>query len=537
MSATTRKATKTPAPKSAYAKQLDRRRAKGAPPAEPTYFNWTEPDTFPEALKLHMHRHAESCRTLWSAIVQGNDRLHPATIRFWRNGSKTPRSASSMRYLNRIEARYSLPVGYFAAKLPHTGRARAREPIKSLSKAEQRRYAWHLPEDFNDLPCSTRQEILEWVRRVIITGTTEYRRYHAISVKQRFGLRFPDLTTNDRGDDEEEEINYVSHVDPDVHVGGRVAPPRLISEMRALLRFKTSTLTPPGYARRGAWGPETAVQKVEHLGLMLGALTAPTTHSVRGYGVELNQISLAHLVFPAVWDWYVQWRERRRGFYTMWEVDMLGLVAGLTSESTGWLTQTASLTELIVPLPDIVTASDVAEAKADWRGACARMHAHATMRAKEIARVSRVHRDPFEPILPVLEAPSPLREYRKIADEIERLTPDTALYPTAAAQARRALLIFRSACTLDCGRRTFDNCCSVRRARRTPRSASSSASSAENCVGLTATRSGKCSFRPARSRTRDRPSLAVNPSAYRCRRKIASTTRWKPTYGRIAPSS
>ena len=32
------------------------------------------------------------------------------------------------------------------------------------------------------------------------------------------------------------------------------------------------------------------------------------------------------LVFPSVWDWYLQWRERRRSFYTKCEVDMLGVV-------------------------------------------------------------------------------------------------------------------------------------------------------------------------------------------------------------------
>lgn len=36
----------------------------------------------------------------------------------------------------------------------------------------------------------------------------------------------------------------------------------------------------------------------------------------------------------------------------------------------------------------------------------------------------RVHRDPFEPIMCVLEADSPLAEYRKITDEIIKRLPD-----------------------------------------------------------------------------------------------------------------
>jgi hypothetical protein len=64
-------------------------------------------------------------------------------------------------------------------------------------------------------------------------------------------------------------------------------------------------------------------------------------------------------------------------------------------------------------------------------------------RAREIERVARVHRDPFEPILVVLEAPSPLAEYRKIADEIVRLMPDRRRYPKCAAEALRSLLLIR----------------------------------------------------------------------------------------------
>ncbi|CAH0343236.1 hypothetical protein RHI9324_04969 [Rhizobium sp. CECT 9324] len=45
-------------------------------------------------------------------------------------------------------------------------------------------------------------------------------------------------------------------------------------EMADLIRFKTSTLTAIGFQRNGVWGEETASQKIEHLGLMFGALAA-----------------------------------------------------------------------------------------------------------------------------------------------------------------------------------------------------------------------------------------------------------------------
>lgn len=55
----------------------------------------------------------------------------------------------------------------------------------------------------------------------------------------------------------------------------------------------------------------------------------------------------------------------------------------------------------------------------------------------------RVHRDPFEPIMCVLEADSPLAEYRKITDEIVKRMPDENRYPRPAAEAVRSFLLLR----------------------------------------------------------------------------------------------
>ena len=50
----------------------------------------------------------------------------------------------------------------------------------------------------------------------------------------------------------------------------------------------------------------------------------------------------------------------------------------------------------------LVTPQDVQAAHDDWDGFCETMHRHALVRAREIGRVARVHRDSFEPILPTL---------------------------------------------------------------------------------------------------------------------------------------
>jgi hypothetical protein len=68
---------------------------------------------------------------------------------------------------------------------------------------------------------------------------------------------------------------------------------------------------------------------------------------------------------------------------------------------------------------------------------------HSNDRIKEVTWVSRVHRDPLEPILVILEAPSPLTEYRKITEEIVRLMPNENIHAKAPAEAVRSFLMPR----------------------------------------------------------------------------------------------
>jgi hypothetical protein len=213
--------------------------------------------------------------------------------------------------------------------------------------------------------------------------------------------------------------------------------------MAALMTFKTATLTPAGYRRRGVWGEETASQKLEHLGLMFGALAAPPIGPARGLGVPLDALCFGMLALPRVGDWYLGWREQRRGFFTAWEVDMLGIVAGLTNAETGWMTQTPALVRRLQPIGGLIDEAEIAALRSDWSSGCERLHRHAIDRAKEPARVTRVHRDPFEPILAGLEADSPVGEYRKIAEEVLKFAPSARRHSKAGAEAVRSFLLIR----------------------------------------------------------------------------------------------
>ena len=345
---------------------------------------WIDPECFADALDLHMRRHGDSAKRVAKALENTATENTAAyvdaqTIQVWRRGLKIPRAPRSLYALEYIEKRYRLPPGYFLAKLPNTNRCTSAGTISGISQSERRRLAWHLPTDFDRRPLKEREEILEWVQRVVISGSTEYRRFQAAAMKQRYSIRFPGLagqSTRARGlyrfcRDEDGALP-----DPDIAASAVDAPPQLAQEMEELLRFKTSTLTAFGYQRNGVWGEETASQKVEHLGLMFGALAAAPTGAIHGFGVPLKSLTFGLLVFPIVWDWYIQWRERRRGFYTAWEVDMLQVAVALTRAETGWLRQSPQIADRIAPIPSLITEHDIAAVRADWGGACERMYKH-----------------------------------------------------------------------------------------------------------------------------------------------------------------
>jgi hypothetical protein len=433
-----------------------RAKAKTGVPPKPVeefpkpLFDWQgDPQDFQQALIYHMRRHGDSYWHLYRAVVGEHEAFDHGTLLTWVNGKKVPRSLNSFEILSRIERRYRLPSGYFKSKLPHQSRSGSGHDVGSdITPTERRRLAWHLPDDFNSLPFGKREEILEWVRRVIISGSTDYRRFQAATIKQRYAIRFPGVSYGgtlspraDSGSDGASDHQTIE--DPDLLTGVVDVPPRLAMEMANLIRFKTATLTTLGFQRNGVWGEKTASQKIEHLGLMFGALAASPKSAVKGFGVPLHQLTFGLLVFPGIWDWYLQWRERRRGFYTKWEEDMLTVLLSMVRPETGWMWQHPELIQNVKPIPGLITAPEIAAAQKDWRAVCEVCFKHASQRCKEIQRVARVHRDPFEPIMCILEADSPLFEYRKITDEIVKRMPDEDRYPRAAAEAVRSFLMLR----------------------------------------------------------------------------------------------
>lgn len=376
--------------------------------------------------------HGDDASALHRSLTARGVRIQRSTLTSWLNGSKAPRASDSFSALEEIERYYKVTPGTLTTLLPHRARATLGLQIEGASRSEMRQLSWHLPNDFHQRPTPQQAQILEWVRTVVIAGATDYRRYQAAASRQRFGFRFSEMA--DRNDLAAQARLQQSDLR---------APDSLQAEMSDLIAFKTATLTPRGFRRNGVWGPDTASQKLEHFALMFGAMAADPAGPVRGLGIPKEHLSFGLLIFPAVWDWYLAWRSDKRGFFTSWETEMLGVAIGLTRRETGWIRQTPSLSGAIAPIDGLISEAEFSVAQIDWTSACDQFHDYAMSRAKELQRITRVHRDPFEPIMCVLEADSPVGEYSKIADEILKRIPDERLYPRAAAEAVRSFLMVR----------------------------------------------------------------------------------------------
>lgn len=92
------------------------------------------------------------------------------------------------------------------------------------SASERRRLAWHLPDDFNSRSFGEQEEILAWVNRVIISGSTEYRAFQAAAIRTRYAVRFRAFQGGQRR--EEDEVGAVGDVDDELRTGVVDAPPQ-----------------------------------------------------------------------------------------------------------------------------------------------------------------------------------------------------------------------------------------------------------------------------------------------------------------------
>jgi hypothetical protein len=215
--------------------------------------------------------------------------------------------------------------------------------------------------------------------------------------------------------------------------------------MLDLVHCQTAALSPVHYRRYSPWKISTMTTNVRIFGQLFGALAAPSDRPICGMGVPPDSLTFGLIVFPTVLDWFFRWRQVRRGFFSVAERNLLYSVVALTRKDSGWVRQNPDLANSLVEIEGLVAAKDIADAKKDWNAACDRSLSFSQSRSRELCRIVRQHRDPFEAILPVLKSSSPLSEYKKIVDEIERALSEPVSSEIEYAKIVRAFLLVRIA--------------------------------------------------------------------------------------------
>lgn len=389
---------------------------------------------FHKAFKIHMQRCGDTLETLLAAAEKSAPKVHVLSIVGWVQAKAAPRSKKAFVWFNWLERRYGLSEDYFRSKLygsvdSHLNIAlrRRKGPACSLLR-------WHLPADFNQRSVREREKIVQWISDNILPCSTDYGRYISRVCNQPFALRFPAIIAKGKRRPAGTLSDEPALVD---------APRGLSAEVADMVKFKTETFTALGFERNSRWKGVTAKSKVHQLGLLFGTLVASPNSEIAGFGIPAEHLSVGLLVFPALWDRYLEWCKKRRGFFTRFEQSLLHDFRSFTRSGTGWMLQRPDLAEGLQPLPGIISQVDISIVQRNWSQACAVLHQHMKMRSKDLGHIIRQHRDTFAPIMVILNSNSPLGEYRKIADEVMRRMPDQNAQPKAAAEAMRAYLLLR----------------------------------------------------------------------------------------------
>jgi hypothetical protein len=414
---------------------------------QPYHKTKREKGVFSNLLQVQMERHGDNAHTLYQAVCKPGEKFNDDTIRNWLAARNAPRWATSKELLRRIERRYGLPLGYFNSKLnPDSATQRA---VKNVTLAQQHVVRWHLPDDFDNRSRAKQEEIIDWIQRNVLAGATDYGRFLRVATQKRYSIRFPVVC--DERSRKPQSRRYARNAggddnDPNDDIGRSMlvnAPPGLASEIAELVKFKTSTMAPAGFKRHASWSDYTAAYRVRHFGLIFGAFIASPRSSVEGLGIHPSKLTIAMLICPSFWDWMLLWRERRRGFLTIFERHLVLEMMALTRKETGWIRQNPKLAKRLKPIRGFISNREILAYRKNWDRACDTAYSYFRERSRELYRVMRVHRDAFEAVRVVLNKKSPLTEYRKIAHEVLRHLPNEKLDPVAAAEAVRAYLMLR----------------------------------------------------------------------------------------------
>ena len=398
---------------------------------------------FAVTFDMHLAASGHSTSSLLAAVGLQPSYNTAYAMQCWRRGKTRPRVNKHLDLVGRIEKYFGMPEGRLTYLVGLRSTKLYREVKDSFPQILQI-VRWHLPKDYDQRSEEERREILEWISQNVLPGTTDFGRYQSLHCRDKFSLIFPTLPRKWGGG--RQWMGSVWHKYRENGSGCTVrAPIHLVGEMRELLTYKTALLPPNKLKRSRRWTDTTAESHVKRYGTIFGIFNAAANGGIHGLAVPLPNLTFGLFVFPDIWDWYLRWYEKKRGFFSSSELSVLYEIKGLTRKRTGWVRQHPELGKKLKPIKGLVTPKDIACARSDWERACDQAFEYAVDRVTELGPIRRIHRDPFTPIMPVLTAKCPLREYKKIGDHLLRDMPNERKRPMEAATAIRAYLMFRFA--------------------------------------------------------------------------------------------
>ncbi|TYB83741.1 helix-turn-helix domain-containing protein [Oceaniovalibus sp. ACAM 378] len=370
-------------------------------------------ESFGERLYRFREAAGLSQSDLANALASNGRKPAPTAINNWEKRYSNP-GARNSSYISDIEKVLGISPGALLELLPSSP-YRSESHDTGLPRSLQRRITQHLPTDFNERSLYEQDEILAWVSANILSTPKEILEDESTSKEGSVDLSIYSLTRNTR-----------SRL--------KMGPAHLLEELDEIQKFKTSPLVLSGMKRNEVWGPVSAMKADDELLAFMGAL-----HQI---GLPEEMLSLSAAFCPQVIDTFIEWRRKRRGGYTRAICKALSVLEGLLHGEFGYIVQSPGFGERLAPVRGLITEADARLAQENWIAACTHAKAHLTQRIKEVAAVAAKGRDPFEALMPVLEAEAPLNDYYKIVHEIRRRMPDDT-YPVRKAEALRGLMMLR----------------------------------------------------------------------------------------------
>src|ERR1700744_3645604 len=205
---------------------------------------------FALALDICMAASGHSASSLLAAIQKEPHYNTIYALQCWRRSITRPRVNKHLQVLDKIEKYFDFPEGRLAYLV-------GLRSTKQYRKGKEKHLPllqivrWHLPDDYDQRSEAERREILSWISRNVLPGSTDFGKYQSKNSKDKFSIVFPMLPTKWVG---HKWMGEIWHKFREENSGCTVvAPAKLEHEMRDILALKTPLLPPKGYRRSGRW--------------------------------------------------------------------------------------------------------------------------------------------------------------------------------------------------------------------------------------------------------------------------------------------